>query len=898
LSVNDSSNSDDQSTWAKATDPAHGTVVVNADGTFTYTPDENYDGADSFTYTITDTDGDVSTATVSLTGTAVNDAPVASDDTISIIEDMSNTTDVYTLKTTDFGTFSDDDGDSLTAVTINSLPTNGILYLSGTAVAAGDEIAVEDIENGYLTFDPTDNSDADSNFTFSVSDGTDWSESYTTTINISALADTPTASIEVGNSTIVYKSTYIAEQSQTVIVGEKLGDASGDSNISGTEDYDYAETVVSTIDFGSDLAGQTVTLEVNVTISGSWNHGSTYFDDNWGVFVNDSELPVAVFKYNSDYASSGTISTTTRDDGVIEYQYGKDGTYNSNVSLTHTVSVDVTLDSEGKGTITFGAETTEQAETVTINSYEATFAGATVDLPYYEYEVDISASLSDTDGSETLSVLIYNVPTDGVLSSSTYEVENLGQGTWKVIVPDGISVITDTTLTLTVPTDSSDFNLEIVATAIESNDNVDGFNFAEASDSFDTAAASAPVLSMTIGDIVTQTTTQTFTSDFETEADYNTWTNDNGSYATSSSLPSNAMLIDGDGDSATKIFYFGEENAGKSVTISFTTQVNANWDASDSITVYANDTEVYTEKGKNTLDTNRDSLANGSVTHTFNAVVGNDGTVKVEIVNNSNKNNEDVWIDDVTVTLEAGNYYSCTIDLNASLSDVSETLSDITLSGVPDGVVVQYSTGVAISQNTDGSYTVAYDENGNASVTLTSSNNSFDTSGIIASVSSTESDGDVAMTIIGSSGDNTITGDSGNDYLDGGAGTDVINAEAGDDTIVYDSADTIDGGDGYDTLFVSSGSSLDLSKVSNIEEIELSNEDTQIVNLSVSDVFEMTDSDHELAITGDGSVTLDSDWVKDDASSTTTQSVYKAVYNHDSTEYTVTLHVENDLLNQ
>ena len=37
--------------------PANGSVVVNADGTVTYTPDANYNGADSFSYTVTDDEG-------------------------------------------------------------------------------------------------------------------------------------------------------------------------------------------------------------------------------------------------------------------------------------------------------------------------------------------------------------------------------------------------------------------------------------------------------------------------------------------------------------------------------------------------------------------------------------------------------------------------------------------------------------------------------------------------------------------------------------------------------------------------------------------------------------------------------------------------------------------------
>lgn len=85
------------------TGPAHGTLTQNLDGSYSYTPDANYNGTDSFTYKVNDAayTGDPSAldsniATVSLTIGAVNDAP-----TVTTLEDTA-----YVFQTTDFG-FSD-----------------------------------------------------------------------------------------------------------------------------------------------------------------------------------------------------------------------------------------------------------------------------------------------------------------------------------------------------------------------------------------------------------------------------------------------------------------------------------------------------------------------------------------------------------------------------------------------------------------------------------------------------------------------------------------------------------------------------------------------------------------------------------------------------------------------
>ena len=110
VATNDSTTSGGALTFAKASDPSHGTVVVNADGTYTYTPAANYNGPDSFTYTVTDpASGESLTQTVNITVTPVNDAPVG----VGTIGNQADI-DAETIAGLDVsGFFADVDGDTL-----------------------------------------------------------------------------------------------------------------------------------------------------------------------------------------------------------------------------------------------------------------------------------------------------------------------------------------------------------------------------------------------------------------------------------------------------------------------------------------------------------------------------------------------------------------------------------------------------------------------------------------------------------------------------------------------------------------------------------------------------------------------------------------------------------------
>src|SRR6184192_3676010 len=78
--ANDSDVDGDALSAVLVSGPSHGTLTLNSDGSFSYMPALNFNGIDSFTYKASDGQVQSGVATVTITVTPVNDAPVAADD--------------------------------------------------------------------------------------------------------------------------------------------------------------------------------------------------------------------------------------------------------------------------------------------------------------------------------------------------------------------------------------------------------------------------------------------------------------------------------------------------------------------------------------------------------------------------------------------------------------------------------------------------------------------------------------------------------------------------------------------------------------------------------------------------------------------------------------------------
>ncbi len=124
VSANDSDPDGNALTFAVVTNPTNGTLILNANGTFTYSPFANFNGSDSFTYQVCDNGlpSLCDTATVTITVNAVNDVPLAVDDNYG--------TQINTALNADVSlNDSDVDGNTLTFTVITN-PSNGFLTLN------------------------------------------------------------------------------------------------------------------------------------------------------------------------------------------------------------------------------------------------------------------------------------------------------------------------------------------------------------------------------------------------------------------------------------------------------------------------------------------------------------------------------------------------------------------------------------------------------------------------------------------------------------------------------------------------------------------------------------------------------------------------------------------------
>ena len=276
----------DAVTYAKALEPAHGTLVVTAGGGYTYTPDADYTGADRFSYTIKDGQGGSNTYTVEVTVTPVNDAPVAANAAIETLED--------TVKSGLLPAAHDIDGDAVT-------------YAKALEPAHGTVTVTAD---GLYAYTPDADYHGPDSFSYTVSDGQGGSNTYTVDVTVTPVNDAPTAS-----------ATHIDTPEDTAKTGTlpQAHDVDGDG-VTYAKAADPAHgTVVVTAGGGytytpdADYHG---TDSFSYTVKDGQGGSSTYTVDVSVVPVNDAPVAAnAAIETPEDTAKTGTLPQAHDIDG-------------------------------------------------------------------------------------------------------------------------------------------------------------------------------------------------------------------------------------------------------------------------------------------------------------------------------------------------------------------------------------------------------------------------------------------------------------------------------------------------------------------------------------------------------------------------------------------------------
>ena len=326
--------------------PSHGSVTLNADGSFQYTPDPDYYGTDSFDYLLTDGQGGSDVATVTLTINSVNDAPVIVSPTAPI---------------TVFATEDD-----------NTILSGPLLLVSFPTFVVTDDVHPGSSWGAGLTFVATDAVDGQQR---SVVSGLGGSQ---------AVVNHPNG-----------PATYEASLYTTIPV------LNTDIQQLGIND-----TITETFRFeASDGLGGTDWLAISLVIQGanddpvaiadaySVNEDSTLsVGAPAGLLSNDTDVDTgdtkSVFGWSN--ASNGTVSVN----GDGSFTYTPDADFNGTDSFTYTVQ-----DSQGAtdtGTVTITVDPVNDAPVITIpNPLPVVDEDATVAVPISISDVDFA----DTPGA-------------------------------------------------------------------------------------------------------------------------------------------------------------------------------------------------------------------------------------------------------------------------------------------------------------------------------------------------------------------------------------------------------------------------------------------------------------------------------------------------------------------
>ena len=363
-------------TPASGTTTGGGTYSIDAAGAYTYTPGANFNGIDTFTYTVNDaTTSD--TGLVSITVSAVNDPVVAVDDTNTAVEDGP------TINGTVLGNDNAnnvDVGETLTVTPASGTTTGGGTYSIDAA--------------GAYTYTPGANFNGIDTFTYTVNDATT-SDTGLVSITVSAVND-PVVAVD---------DTHTAVEDGPTINGTVLGNDNANN-------VDVGETLTVTPASGTTTGGGTYSIDA----AGAYTYtpGANFNGiDTFTYTVNDATtsdtglVSITVSAVNDPVVAVDDTNTAVEDGPTINGTVlGNDNANNVDVGETLTVT-------PASGTTTGGGTYSIDAAGAYTYTPGANFNG----IDTFTYTVN-DATTSDT-GLVSITVSAVNDPVVAVDDTNT-----------------------------------------------------------------------------------------------------------------------------------------------------------------------------------------------------------------------------------------------------------------------------------------------------------------------------------------------------------------------------------------------------------------------------------------------------------------------------------------------
>ncbi len=381
-------------------------MVVEADGTVTYTPDPDFNGVDTFTYDVCDPDGLCDTATVTVTVNSVNDAPVANDDTATTDEDTAVDIDVLAND-------SDIDGDPLTIDSVTQ-PANGTVVIDDGGTPA-------DPNDDTVTYTPDPDFNGTDTFTYTICDPTPLCDTATVTVTVDAVNDAPVANGDaettgeevpvnvdvLGNDSDVDGDVLVVDAVTQPANGSVVVEADG--TVTYTPDPDFNGVDTFTYDV-CDPDGLCDTATVTVTVN-SVNDAPVANDDT-ATTDEDTAVDIDVLANDSDIDGDTLVvdavtqpangSVVVDADGTVTYTPNPD--FNGTDTFTYTV-----CDPDGlcdTATVTVTVDPVNDAP-VANDDADSTEQGFAVTVPVLNNDLDVD------DGIDSGSVTVTTTPGNG-----------------------------------------------------------------------------------------------------------------------------------------------------------------------------------------------------------------------------------------------------------------------------------------------------------------------------------------------------------------------------------------------------------------------------------------------------------------------------------------------------